>query len=147
MIDKIKTIYIKKILVCVILITQLIQYFHNILMENIDANINYEKILELQKNLEPITDSPLQISFTIIGILGLFLYLINTLLEKKKFMGIKQSRFGLFFLSILLVGYFSINGNTFLEYANSLAMRNIWLCLIASIITIDFIEDGLIKDE
>jgi hypothetical protein len=146
-IDKIKTIYIKKILVCVILITQLIQYFHNILMENIDANINYEKILELQKNLEPITDSPLQISFTIIGILGLFLYLINTLLEKKKFMGIKQSRFGLFFLSLLLVGYFSINGNTFLEYANSLAMRNIWLCLIASIITIDFIEDGLIKDE
>lgn len=147
MIDKIKTIYIKKILVCVIFITQLIQYFHNILMENIDANINYEKILELQKNLEPITESPLQISFTIIGVLGLFLYLINTLLEKKKFMGIKQSRFGLFFLSLLLVGYFSINGNTFLEYANSLAMRNIWLCLTASIITIDFIEDGLIKDE
>ena len=114
-------------------------------MENIDANINYEKILELQKNLEPITESPLQISFTIIGVLGLFLYLINTLLEKKKFMGIKQSRFGLFFFSLLLVGYFSINGNTFLEYANSLAMRNIWLCLIASIITIDFIEDGLIN--
>ena len=113
-------------------------------MRNIGADINYEKISELQQNLES-TDSLLQISFLIIGILGLYFYLINTLLEKKKFMGIKQSGFGLFFLSLLFVGYFSINGNTFVEYANSLAMRNIWLCLIASIITIDFIEDGFIE--
>jgi len=142
-----KTIYIKKILVCIIFITQLIQIFHNILMENIGANINYEKILELGKNLEPIRESPFQIFFVIVGFSGVFFYLINTLLEKKKFMGIKQSRFGLFFLLLTLLYYFSINGSTFIEYANSLAIRNIWLCIIASIITIDFIEDELIKDE
>lgn len=143
---KYKTLNVKKILVCIIFITQLVQVFHNILMENIGANINYEKISEFGKNLEPITQSPLQISFILIGILGLFFYLVNILLEKKKFMSIKQSRFGLFSFLFLLLGYFSINGNTFVEYANSLAMRNIWLCLIASIITIDFIEDELIEE-
>ena len=143
---KYKTLNVKKILVCIIFITQLVQVFHNILMENIGANINYEKISEFGKNLEPITQSPLQISFILIGILGLFFYLVNILLEKKKFMSIKQRRFGLFSFLFLLLGYFSINGNTFVEYANSLAMRNIWLCLIASIITIDFIEDELIEE-
>ena len=140
-----KILNIKKVFVCLIFILQLLQIFHNALIKNVGANINFTNIADLIDLLEPIYKTPFEMSITLIGMTGIFIYLVNTLLQKQKFLGIKQRWLGLFSLIFVLLSYFSVNGNTWVEYANSLALRNIWLCLVASIITIDFIEVKFIQ--
>jgi len=136
---------IKKVFVYLAFILPLLLIFHNRLISNIGANINFTKIADLSDSLEPTHMTSFQFSTMMIGMIGIFIYLVNTLLQKQKFLGIKQQWLGLFSLIFILLSFFSVNGNTFVDYANSLALRTIWLCLIASIITIDFIEVKFIQ--